>query len=148
MQKIMQAITAVRTQRSEMNVAPSRKAKIYIATKFVETFSHGVDFFRKLASASEVEIAESFNIEKAVTVVTSDAKIYIPMSELVDKEEELKRLNKELENTLKLLKQDENKLGNEGFMSKAPQAVIEKIKMQAQREKEKIALIKAAINDL
>ena len=148
MQKIMQAITAVRTQRSEMNVAPSRKAKIYIATKFVETFSHGVEFFKKLASASEVEIAESFNIEKAVTVVTSDAKIYIPMSELVDKEEELKRLNKELENTLKLLKQDENKLGNEGFMSKAPQAVIEKIKMQAQREKEKIALIKAAINDL
>ncbi len=148
MQKIMQAITAVRTQRSQMNVPPSRKAKIYIATKFADTFNIGVEFFKKLASASDTEISEDFDIEKAVTVVTSDAKIYIPMSDLVDIEEELNRLKKELENTLKLLKQDENKLNNDSFMSKAPQAVIEKIKMQAQREKEKIALIKAAIHEL
>jgi valyl-tRNA synthetase len=70
------------------------------------------------------------------------------MNELVDKEAELKRLNKELQQTEKLLAQDEGKLNNQGFMSKAPAAVIEKIKGQAEREREKIALIKAAIKQL
>lgn len=148
MQKIMQAITAVRTQRSEMNVPPSKKAKIFIEAKEKDTFALGEQFFIKLASASEVEIGDKFDIDSAVTVVTSDAKIYIPMNELVNKEEELARLNKELKTTEKMLAQDEGKLNNQGFMSKAPAAVIEKIKMQAQREREKIALIKAAIEDL
>ena len=70
------------------------------------------------------------------------------MSDLVDKEEELKRLNKELAQVEKMLAQDEGKLNNAGFMAKAPEAVIEKIKGQAQREREKIALIKAAIEAL
>ena len=148
MQKIMNAITAIRTQRNEMNVPPSKKAKLYIATKTASTFEHGVEFFKKLASASEVEIGDDFNIDGAVTVVTADAKLYIPMNELVDKEAELKRLNKELMNTEKMLMQDEKKLGNPGFMGKAPAAVIEKIKSQAEREREKIALIKAAIENL
>lgn len=146
--KIMQAITAIRTQRSEMNVPPSKKAKIYIATNLIDTFKKGVPFFEKLASASEVEIEKEFNIDSAVTVVTSDAKIYIPMDELVNKEEELKRLNKELATTEKMLAQDEGKLNNPGFMNKAPENVIEKIKSQAEKEKEKIANIKAAIEAL
>ena len=145
MEKIMQAITAVRTQRNEMNVPPSKKANYFIATKVADTFAHGAEFFKKLASADAVEIGEDFNIDGAVTVVTASAKIYIPLSELVDKEAELKRLNKELEQTKKLLMQDENKLKNEGFLHKAPAAVVEKIKGQAQREREKIALIEAAI---
>ena len=145
MEKIMQAITAVRTQRNEMNVPPSKKANYFIATKVADTFSHGAEFFKKLASADAVEIGEDFNIDGAVTVVTASAKIYIPLNELVDKEAELKRLNKELEQTKKLLAQDENKLKNEGFLNKAPAAVVEKIKGQAQREREKIALIEAAI---
>ena len=124
------------------------ETQIIIEAKEKDTFSLGEQFFIKLASASEVEIGDKFDIDSAVTVVTSDAKIYIPMNELVNKEEELARLNKELKTTEKMLAQDESKLNNEGFMNKAPAAVIEKIKMQAQREKEKIALIKAAIEEL
>ena len=121
MMKVMEAITAIRTQRNEMNVPPSKKAKLFIATAIPETFSNGEQFFKKLASASEVEISDSFDIDGAVTVVTSDAKIYIPMEELVDKEAELKRLNKELKQVEKMLAQDEGKLNNPGFMSKAPE---------------------------
>ena len=148
MMKVMEALTAIRTQRNEMNVPPSKKAKLFIATAIPETFSNGEQFFKKLASASEVEISDSFDIDGAVTVVTSDAKIYIPMEELVDKEAELKRLNKELKQVEKMLAQDEGKLNNPGFMSKAPEKVIEKIKGQAEKEREKIALIHAAMDAL
>lgn len=148
MMKVMEAITAIRTQRNEMNVPPSKKAKLFIATAIPETFSNGEQFFKKLASASEVEISDSFDIDGAVTIVTSDAKIYIPMEELVDKEAELKRLNKELKQVEKMLAQDEGKLNNPGFMSKAPEKVIEKIKGQAEKEREKIALIHAAMDAL
>ena len=148
MMKVMEAITAIRTQRNEMNVPPSKKAKLFIATAIPETFSNGEQFFKKLASASEVEISDSFEIDGAVTIVTSNAKIYIPMEELVDKEAELKRLNKELKQVEKMLAQDEGKLNNPGFMSKAPEKVIEKIKGQAEKEREKIALIHAAMDAL
>jgi len=148
MMKVMEAITAIRTQRNEMNVPPSKKAKLFIATAIPETFSNGEQFFKKLASASEVEISDSFDIDGAVTVVTGDAKIYIPMEELVDKEAELKRLNKELKQVEKMLAQDEGKLNNPGFMSKAPEKVIEKIKGQAEKEREKIALIHTAMDAL
>ncbi len=147
-QKIMEAITAIRTRRNEMNVPPSKKAKVYIATKNADTYELGAKFIVSLASATEVEIAEEFELEGAVTIVVSDAKIYIPMNELVDKEAELKRLTKEYAQVEKLLKQDEGKLANEGFMSKAPEAVVEKIKAQAAREREQLSLIQAAIDAL
>ena len=145
MKKIMDAIRAIRNRRAEMNVPPSRKAKVYVATKFVDTFRDGTQFIQKLASASEVEVAESFEIEGAVNIVTADAKIYIPMDELVDREKELARLNKELEQVKKRLAQSEGKLNNQGFVAKAPEAVIEKVKGQAAKEREQIALIEAAI---
>ena len=145
MRRVMDAIRAIRNRRSEMNVPPSRKAKVYIATKFPKTFEDGSAFIIKLASASEVEVAGSFDIEGAVTVVTADAKIYIPMEELVDRESELARLNKELAQVQKRLAQSEGKLNNQGFVSKAPAAVIEKVKGQAEKEREQIALIEAAI---
>ena len=148
MTRIMDAVKAIRNRRSEMNVPPSRKAKVYVASQFADTFTNGAKFIVKLASASEVEVGDSFDIDGAVTVVTADAKIYIPMAELVDKDAELKRLNKELETTKKLLAQDEGKLNNAGFMSKAPEKVIEKIKGQAAKEREKIAMITAAIEAL
>lgn len=148
MRRIMDAIRAIRNRRSEMNVPPSRKAKVYVATKFPKTFEDGQAFIMKLASASEVEVADSFDIDGAVTVVTADAKIYIPMEELVDKAAELERLNKELAQVQKRLAQSEGKLNNQGFVSKAPAAVIEKVKGQAVKEREQIALIEAAIEAL
>ncbi|MDO4830171.1 MAG: valine--tRNA ligase [Clostridia bacterium] len=148
MERIMDAIRAIRNRRNEMNVPPSRKAKVYVATKFPKTFTDGTQFIQKLASASEVEVADSFSIDGAVTIVTADAKIYIPMDELVDKKAELTRLNKELEQVKKRLAQSEGKLNNQGFVSKAPEAVIEKVKGQAAKEREQISLIQAAIDAL
>ena len=148
MEKIMEAIRAIRNRRAEMNVPPSKKAKVYIATKLQDVFEQGSKFICKLASASEVEIGESFSLDGAVNIVTADAKIYIPMDELVDKKAELERLGKELASVEKRLAQSEGKLGNAGFVSKAPAAVVEKVKAQAQKEREQIEMIKAAIDAL
>ena len=148
MEKIMQAIRAIRNRRAEMNVAPSRKAKVYVATKLADVFEQGAPFICKLASASEVEVGESFSIDGAVTVVTPDAKLYIPLDELVDKKAELERLNKELADVKKRLAQSEGKLNNQGFVAKAPAAVVDKVRAQAEKEREQIALIEAAIEAL
>ncbi|MCD8026948.1 MAG: valine--tRNA ligase [Clostridiales bacterium] len=147
-ERIMDAVRAIRNRRAEMNVPPSRKAKVYITTKFPQTFIDGSPFIEKLASASEVEVSDSFEIDGAVTIVTADAKIYIPMDELVDRKAELARLNKELEQVKKRLAQSEGKLNNQGFVSKAPEAVVEKVKGQAAKEREQIALIEATISAL
>ncbi len=148
MEKVMNAIRGIRNRRNEMNVPPSKKAKVYIATKFEDTFKSGAQFICKLASASEVEVGESFDLEGAVNIVTADAKIYIPMDELVDKKAELERLTKELQQVEKRLAQSEGKLNNQGFVAKAPAEVVEKVKGQAEKERETIAMIKAAIEAL
>lgn len=145
---VMNAIKAIRNRRAEMNVPPSRKAKVYIAAKDQETFINGSVFFSRLASASEVEVAESFDIEGTVTVVTADAKIYIPMEELVDKEAELKRLNKELQSAEKDLEFNRKKLNNQGFMAKAPEKVVAEVRANADKFAEKIKMIQAAIDAL
>lgn len=103
-----------------MNVPPSRKAKVYVATKFADTFRDGTQFIQKLASASEVEVAESFEIEGAVNIVTADAKIYIPMDELVDREKELARLNKELEQVKSVLHRARASLTIRALLQKLP----------------------------
>ncbi len=145
MNMVMDAIKAIRNRRAEMNVPPSRKAKVFIAAKEQAPFENGSMFFARLASASEVTVAEQFDIEGAVTVVTADAKIYIPMDELVDKEAELKRLNKELDAAVKDLEFNQKKLNNERFMAKAPEKVVADVKANAAKYAEKIEMIKAAI---
>ncbi len=145
MQKIMEAIRAIRNRRQEMNVPPSKKARVCIATAIPEVFKSGEQFICRLAGASEVQIAPSFEIEGAVTVVTADAKIYIPLSELVDKSSELERLGKELASVQKRLAQSQSKLDNPGFISKAPEKVVQNVRAQAAKEREKIAMLEAAI---
>lgn len=145
---IMEAIKAIRNRRSEMNVPPSRKAKIFIAAKEQEIFRNGAVFFTKLASASEVNIAESYEIDGAVTAVTADAKIYLPMDELVDKEAELARLQKELKTAENDLMINEKKLNNPGFMAKAPEKVVNEVRNNAKKFSEKIEIIKNAIEAL
>ena len=140
-ESIMAAVKAIRTRRSEMNVAPSKKAAIHIATSKQNVFETSKAVIAKLASGSSVEIAEEFAIENAVSIITNDAKIYIPLGELVDFEAERARLNKEKEAVLKKLEQTERKLSNEGFLAKAPAQVVEEQKAKAKEMKEKIALI-------
>ena len=138
---IMDAIRAIRNRRGEMNVPPSRKAHVYIATEKKDIFSLSALFMQKLASASEVTVGDSFNIEGSVSIVTADAKIYIPMGDLVDFEAERKRLLKEKETAEKKLAQINGKLSNPGFLAKAPANVIETQKADAEKLTEKIKMI-------
>ncbi|MBQ7296173.1 MAG: valine--tRNA ligase [Clostridia bacterium] len=138
---IMDAIRAIRNRRGEMNVPPSRKAHVYIATEKKDIFSLSALFMQKLASASEVTVGDSFNIEGSVSIVTADAKIYIPMGDLVDFEAERKRLLKEKETAEKKLQQINGKLSNPGFLAKAPQNVIDTQKADAEKLTEKIKMI-------
>ena len=142
MQRIMAAIKAIRTRRSEMNVPPSKKARVYIETSYSETFEHGSDFFVRLASASEVEIGEKFDIDGAVAIISDGAKILIPLDELVDKEKELARLSKELEKVEKDIAAVGGKLANENFVAKAPAQVIEaeRAKLEKANERKEIIL--------
>lgn len=150
MDKIMTAVRAVRNRRAEMNVPPSRKAQLFISSPEASVFKRGAKFFEKLAYASEIIVSDdaSFELEKAVCVVTEEAKIYIPMNELIDFDAEKKRLSKELEAVKKDLSFVENKLNNQGFMAKAPANVVE-----AQREAQakylaKIKMIEESIENL
>ena len=128
MQRIMDVIRGVRNRRAEMNVPPSRKTNLYIATAEPNTFENGIAILNKLAYATQITIGQAFDIEGAVTIVTNDAKVYIPMDELVDKKAELARLNKELETAKKQFAQVNGKLNNQGFLSKAPAQVVEGVK--------------------
>ena len=148
MERIMTAVRAIRNRRAEMNVPPSKKAKVYIATAHKATFEQGGVFMQKLASASDVEIADSFELEGAVCIVTQDAKIYIPMGELVDFEAEKARLNKELAAVQKDLDFVNNKLSNENFVAKAPANVVAAQREQAAKYTEKIAMLKESIAKL
>ncbi|KAA3379219.1 class I tRNA ligase family protein, partial [Akkermansia muciniphila] len=96
-EKIMVAIKAIRNQRSQMNIPPSKKAGVYIETAETAVFEMGKPFFQRLASASTVEVAERFGLEVAVRVITDAARMLIPTDELVDKEKERARLTKERE---------------------------------------------------
>lgn len=145
---IMEAIRSIRNRRAEMNVPPSKKAKIYIETSHKNCFETGSEFLKRLAGASDVAIGDSYNIEDAVSVVTADATILIPMAELVDFEAERKRLTKELELTKKDLAITNNKLNNKGFLSKAPEAVILNQREVAAKLTEKISLLEASIEKL
>ena len=148
MQSIMDVIRAVRNRRSEMNVPPSRKTHLYIATAAEKVFQEGAPIIERLAFANGVEIGPAFEIEGAVNIVTSGAKAYIPMDELVDKKAELARLTKELESAQKQYATTQQKLSNEKFLSKAPENVVEGVRQNAAKLKEHIALIQSSIDAL
>lgn len=145
MERVMTAIKAVRNRRSEMNVAPSKKAKVIIDTAFEDTFRNGADFFTRLASASEVDIISGFEDDGAVTIITADAKIYIPMDELVDFKAELERLNKEKAAVQKDIDFVSNKLNNQNFVAKAPAKLVEEQKEKLVKYTEKMNMIDEAI---
>ena len=123
---IIDAITAIRARRNEMNVAPSKKVHYTIATAHAGTFARGIPFFKRLASASDVTVADA-NIptqDGSIEVVTHAARVLMPLAELVDFEKELARIAKEKANAEKQLAGIENKLSNQGFIAKAPEAVV------------------------
>ena len=149
MEKIMSAIKAIRNRRAEMNIAPSRKAKVYLETTETETFMSGVEFIKRLASANDVEVTSSYgDLGNVVTIITDDAKIYIPLGDLVDFEAEKKRLEKELAAAEDKLAFINKKLNNPGFVNKAPEKVVAQNREDAAKLEEKIAQIKKSIEEI
>lgn len=145
-EKIISAIKAIRNCRSEMNVPPSRKAKLFIETSEKDVFESGKIFFERLASASEVNIGGKFDMPDAVSAVSDGARTFIPMDELVDKEKELARLDKEKQAALKDVEFLSKKLSNEGFLAKAPAQLIDAEKAKLAKAQDKLEKIEQSIS--
>ena len=149
MEKIMDAIRAIRNRRAEMNIPPSKKSKVYVETAFFDVFAVGSEFIKRLAYASDVEIADAFgDLGNTVTIVTNDAKIYIPLGDLVDFEAEAKRLQKELAAAEDKLAFINKKLDNPGFVNKAPEKVVQQNRDEAAKLTEKIANLRSSLENL
>ncbi|MBR5809163.1 MAG: class I tRNA ligase family protein, partial [Clostridia bacterium] len=150
MELIMDAISAIRNRRAEMNVPPSKKAKVILVTDKADIFEKGATFFEKLASASETVVqATKDGIDaNAVNIVVDSCEIFIPMGELVDKEKELERLNAEKKKLEGEIKRVEGKLSNEGFVSKAPQKVIDEEKEKGRKYSEMLEKVLETIRGL
>ncbi|MBO5378899.1 MAG: valine--tRNA ligase [Clostridia bacterium] len=137
MERVIGAIRKIRVRRNEMNVPPSRKAKVYIVTKYNDSFNEDTaQFFERLASASEVEILDDYSSEGAVQIITHAATIYIPMAEMIDTEKEKARLNGDLAKVNLEIERLVKKLSNPEFTAKAPEKVVN-------GEKEKLAKYEA-----
>ncbi len=132
MESVMEAIRAIRNRRAEMNVPPSKKAALFVLTGKPQVFSEGEGFLQRLAYADSVTLLdkEPDNLDGMVTITTADAKLYIPMGQLVDVAKELERIGKELEKARKNLAGITAKLSNEKFTARAPENVV-----NAEREK-------------
>ena len=147
MQQIIEAITALRARRAEMNVPMSKKVNLTIAAAQPEVFAAGKAFFLRLAGAEDVKVCGMEAADAAsgddglVEVTTHAARLFMPLAELVDFEKELARIAKEKENCLKQIAMFESKLSNEAFVSRAPEKVVSD-------QKEKLAKNQALLAQL
>ena len=152
MEMVMDAIRAIRGRRAEMNVAPSRKVKLTIATAYHDVFTAGAPFFLRLASAGEVEVipaaqagsSDEMRREGMVEVITHAARVFMPLAELVDVKAELERIAKEKAKAEGHLKGIEAKLSNEAFTSKAPAHIVQNQRDQAEKLRSLIAQLDAS----
>ncbi|MCD7859734.1 MAG: valine--tRNA ligase [Firmicutes bacterium] len=132
MESVMDAIRAIRARRTQMNVPPSRRAALYILSDKPHVFAEGEGFLQRLAYADEVRPleAEPEKLDGMVAISTADAKLYIPMGQLVDVRQELARIGRELEKAHRNVASLEGKLANASFVARAPENVV-----NAEREK-------------
>ena len=135
MDRVIALIRAIRNRRAEMNVPPSRKAALYVVTPYGDTFRDAAVFFEKLASAASLTITDGYQADDAVSIVTDAATAYIPMGDLVDFEKEKARLSAELKKTEGEIARLEGKLSNQGFVAKAPAAVVEAERVKLEKYK-------------
>ena len=141
MESVMNAIRSIRNRRAEMNVPPSKKASLFVLTTKPLIFAEGEGFIQRLAYADQVTMLEKEpeDLNGMVCCTTSDAKLYIPMGELVDIAKELERIAKELEKARKNLAMLEGKLSNENFTARAPEAVVNAEREKAAKARDLIA---------
>ena len=147
-EKVMKAIAAIRVRRAEMNVPPSKKTKVYIETEDREIFESCSAYFERLASASEVIVTDKADVEDSVGLVTDFARIFIPMSQLIDFKKEIERLQKELKELEKTENMLKGKRSNEGFLAKAPANVVAAEKEKLEKAVERIGKVKQSIAEM
>ena len=146
MKRIIASVRAVRNRRAEMNVAPSKKTKMFIVSEDKKTFNNAsTSFFIKLAGASDVEYVEKYHDDKAIQIIADHAVIYIPLAEMVDFEAETKRLTLEREKMISEIERIDKKLSNAEFVAKAPAAVVEGEKKKRENYEDKLKKIEESI---
>ena len=150
---IKEAVRAIRNVRTSMNVAPSKKAKVYVVSeneKLLQIFEHSKVFFATLGYASEVFLQKDKQgiADDAVSVVIPEASIYMPFAELVDIAKEVERLQKEEERLTKELARVTGMLSNEKFVSKAPEAKINEEKAKLEKYTQMMEQVKARLAQL
>jgi len=149
-EKIMSAVRAIRARRSEMKVPPSKKSKALIAAEDQDTFEAGRVYFGKLAYVSELTITDTAPPDSAgqVTVVTGDARIFLPLADLVDLDAERERISGEIEKAQTYLAQIERKLSNESFVQKAKDHVVAAERERAERTQALIHNLEESLRQL
>jgi len=152
MNGVIEMIRVIRNVRTEMNVAPSKRTRMmFVANEgWADTLAASDMYFRRLAGASEtVVIAESeLGNEKTVSAVTEAATIYIPLGDLVDFDKEIARLQKEIDNLQKEIARAEGKLNNQGFVAKAPAALVEQEKAKLALNQQKLEQVEKRLAEL
>ncbi len=150
MQLVMDAIRSIRNLRTQMNVVPSKKAKVIIVTDNTEVFEGTEVFFEKLAGASETLVQKDKDGigDNAVNAVTEGAEVFIPLDELVDKEKELERLTAEQKKLEGEIKRVESKLSNASFVEKAPAKIVEEEKAKGEKYKAMLEKVLESIEKL
>ena len=147
METLMDAVRAIRNRRSEMNVPPSKKAKVLILTEKKDTFAAGEGFFPKLAYASGIELIDAVPADaaKMASVVTGDAQLYMPMGDLIDFAAERARLEKEKAKVEDDIEFVMKKLNNPKFVDKAPEKVVAVEREKAEKLREHLAKLEESI---
>ena len=147
MESVMEAIRAIRARRTEMAIPPSKKAALYVLTNKPQIFAEGEGFIQRLAYADSVTLlaSEPENLDGMLTITTADAKLYIPMGQLVDVAKEIARITKDLEAAKKFLSSLEAKLSNEKFVSRAPEAVVNAEREKAAKHRDLIAQLEESL---
>ena len=153
MDSIVTAIKAVRNIRAEMNVVPSRKAKIFVLASekaLGEMLKKGQSYFERLASAASIELISSKAEipENAIPVIIQGAELFLPLEDLVDMEKEKERLKKEMETLEGEIKRVTGKLSNQGFVAKAPANVIEEERAKEKKYRELLEKVTERYNSI
>ena len=146
--RMIGCIVAIRARRAEMNVPPSKKAKLYAVTKYEDNFRRCEKILEKLAYTSELIITDKYESDDAIMIATDSGSLYIPLSEVVDLDKERARLAEQMKKNDAEIERIEKKLSNEGFVSKAPAAVIEGERAKLAKYLETKEALKAAIAKL
>ena len=143
--RMIGCIVAIRARRAEMNVPPSKKAKLFVVTKYEDNFRQCEKIIEKLAYTSELIITDKYESDDAIMIATDSGSLYIPLSEVVDLDKERARLAEQMKKNDMEIERIEKKLSNEGFVSKAPAQVIEGEKIKREKALERLEKIKESL---